>query len=117
MTVLVTERDRRKKSYPKNRHNASAACSGRSRCNERFARGYLCCGISRQKIARCLGEGIKLRSVTSDLQRLQKLGVIEVHHSGNRQFFVLGHWERNDGRYVEHYYLEKLGGVQIRNER
>ena len=39
-----------------------------------YARGYLCCALSRARIAACLGGQISIRSVCSDIARLIRRG-------------------------------------------
>jgi len=76
-----------------------------------YAQGYLCCGLTRARIAQCLGGEISIRSVGSDIARLLQHGVIEVAGAGRQQVFILGRWRKNGEVYVEH----RLGTI-IRRE-
>ena len=73
-----------------------------------YAQGYLCCGLSREKIAGCIGKDISKRTVTRDIARLVELEVIQVLGTGYDQVFVLGRWEKKEGVHVEYYYLDRL---------
>jgi hypothetical protein len=75
-----------------------------------YARGYLCCALSRARIAQCLGGQISIRSVCSDIARLIRQGAIRVAGSGRGQVFLLGRWEGDGEEYQEHYYLDEPAG-------
>lgn len=60
-----------------------------------YAKGYLCCGLSREKIAQCIGGEINTRTVSKDIARLLRQRMIEVAGSGSDQVFVLGRCSRN----------------------
>jgi hypothetical protein len=77
-----------------------------------YAEGYLCCGVSRRKIAQRAGSGVNVRTVSRDIARLVQRGVVEVAGSRDCRVLVLGRWEEQDGASVEHYYLERLRGVR-----
>jgi hypothetical protein len=86
------------------------------RLQQWYADGYLCCGLSRARIARCLGGEISIRAVCRDLARLLAQGVIEVAGSGRGQVFILGRWEGHGGQYRERYYLQRLGRAGAEQE-
>jgi hypothetical protein len=73
-----------------------------------YAQGYLCCGLSRKRIARCVGNGTNARTVSRDIARLVQRGVVEVAGVRACRVWVLGRWEVREGVTVEHYYLERL---------
>jgi len=73
-----------------------------------YAQGYLCCGLSREKIAKSIGGEISKRTVTNDIARLVELRVIAILGTGYDQVFVLGRWEKKEGVHVEYYYLDRL---------
>jgi hypothetical protein len=81
-----------------------------------YADGYLCCGLSRARIAQCLGGEISIRAVCRDLARLVAQGVIEVAGSGRGQVFILGRWEGDGDQYREYYYLHRLATAEEKQE-
>jgi hypothetical protein len=78
--------------------------------HEWYAQGYLCCGLSRIKIAQRVGNGMTVRSVSRDIARLVDCGIVQLAGSRDQRVLVLGRWEMHDGLPVEHYFLERLRG-------
>ena len=73
-----------------------------------YARGYLCCGLSRANIAQRIGGGIDGRTVSRDIARLVQCEVVDVSGMRGQRVLVLGRWDVQGGVTIEHYYLERL---------
>lgn len=77
--------------------------------HEYYARGHLAASLSRERIAKALGD-ISLRQVSRDIKSLVQRELIKPVRTGRGNIFLLGKWNRDEENdvYYEYYYLDRL---------
>lgn len=74
-----------------------------------YAQGLLACAISREKLAKSLGN-ISARQITRDINALVSRNIIKSVNTGRGNIFILGKWgtDNDEGVYYEYFFLDRL---------